>query len=76
MERFKNILVGVDLSEADRFVSDKLAAPSEAAVHRALWLAKANSARVHFMYAVDSSTIQLPANEQELPETFPTEQRS
>ncbi len=35
MERFRNILVGVDLSEADRSGSDKLAAPSEAAVPRA-----------------------------------------
>lgn len=71
MKRFKNILVGVDLSETDRFVSDKLPVPSEAAVQRAMWLAKANSARVVFMYALDPSAIQLPADEQDLPKTFP-----
>jgi universal stress protein E len=68
MERFKNILVGVDLSEADRFVSDRLAAPSMAAVHRAMWLAKANSARVCFMYALDSSTMQPTGDQQQIPE--------
>lgn len=65
MQRFKNILVGVDLSEADRLVSDTIAAPSEAAVQRAMWLAKANSARAVFMYAIDASSIQIPADNQE-----------
>ena len=58
MERFKNILVGVDLSEADRFVSDKLGDPSEAAVQRALWLAKANSARVHCRMTAHQSVLR------------------
>lgn len=55
MQRFKNILVGVDLSQADRFVSRELPPPSVEAVERALWLAKRNSARLTFFYALDVS---------------------
>lgn len=55
MRRFKNILVGVDLSHGDRFVSDELPPPSVEAIERALWLAKLNSARVTFLYALDVS---------------------
>jgi len=55
MRRFKNILVGVDLSQADRFVSSELPPPSVEAVERALWLAKRNSARLTFFYALDVS---------------------
>ncbi len=61
MQRFKNILVGVDLSEDDRFVSDCPAPPSEAAIERAIWLAKANSARLLFMHVMDTSSIVMPA---------------
>ena len=61
MHRFKNILVGVDLSEDDRFVSPCPAPPSEAAIERAILLAKANSARLLFMYVLDSSSIVIPA---------------
>lgn len=55
MQRFKNILVGVDLSQTDRFVSSELPPPSVEAVERALWLAKQNSARLTFFYALDVS---------------------
>ena len=55
MRRFKNILVGVDLSQADRFVSSGLPPPSLEAVERAVWLAKRNSARLTFFYAIDVS---------------------
>lgn len=55
MRRFKHILVGVDLSQADRFVSTELPPPSVEAVERALWLAKHNSARLTFFYALDVS---------------------
>jgi universal stress protein E len=55
MRRFKNILVGVDLSQADRFVASELPLPSVEAVERALWLAKRNSARLTFFYALDVS---------------------
>ncbi len=60
MHRFKHILVGVDLSEDDRFVSERPAPPSEAAIQRAVSLAKANSARVLFMHVLDSSSIVIP----------------
>lgn len=55
MRRFKNILVGVDLSQGDWFVSSELPAPSAEVVERALWLAKINSARLTFMYSLDVS---------------------
>ncbi len=55
MRRFQNILVAVDLSEGDRLVSDVLSAPTEAAIDRALWLAKLNSARIHFFSSLDVS---------------------
>jgi universal stress protein E len=71
VERFKNILVGVDISELDQFVSDKPAGPSQAAIDRAIWLAKANQARLVFMYVLDKSTIQIPADQKKLPLTFP-----
>ena len=55
MQRFKNILVGVDLSQGDRFVSTELPPPTVEAVERALWLAKLNAAHVTFFYAIDVS---------------------
>ncbi|GMU33322.1 MAG: hypothetical protein AMXMBFR20_11940 [Planctomycetia bacterium] len=55
MRDFKNILVGVDLSQGDHFVSDELPPPSIEAIERALWLAKLNSARLRFFYALDVS---------------------
>ena len=55
MQRFKNIVVGVDLSQTDRFVSDELPPPSVEAVERALWLAKRNSARLTFFFSLDIS---------------------
>jgi len=55
MKRFKNIVVGVDLSQGDRFVTSELPPPSVEAVERALWLARLNSARLLFFYALDVS---------------------
>jgi len=55
MKRFKNILVGVDLSSADRAVSSELAATTVVAIDRALKLAKRNSARVTLSFALDVS---------------------
>ena len=66
MKRFKNILVGVDLSEGDRYVSENLAAPTTEAIRRALWLAKTNSANVLFLFTLDSSTIQMSARQDNL----------
>lgn len=55
MPRFRNILVGVDLSQPNRFVSSALPPPGVEAVERAMWLAKRNSARLTFFYALDVS---------------------
>lgn len=55
MRRFQNILVGVDVSQGDRLVSSDLSPPTVEAIDRALWLAKMNSARVTFFYALDVS---------------------
>lgn len=56
MRRFKNILVGVDLSFEDGVVSDSLPPPTIEAVERAIWLARLNSARITFFHALDVST--------------------
>lgn len=53
MNRFQNVLVGVDLSCGDLFVSDKPNPPSQEAIQRALWLAKNTQARLKFFTAVD-----------------------
>ena len=53
VKQFKKILVGVDLSDGDRIVGDELSPPSAEAVERALWLAKLNSARLQFFFALD-----------------------
>ena len=53
MKRFKNILVGVDLSQGDRLVATELPPPSAEAVKCAIWLAKLNSARLQFFFALD-----------------------
>ncbi|QDU89008.1 Universal stress protein E [Pirellulimonas nuda] len=55
MRRFQNILVAVDLSQADRLVSDVLPLPTEEAIERALWLAKLNAGRLHFFSSLDVS---------------------
>lgn len=39
MQRFRNILVGVDLSSADRLAEVELTPPSREALRRAIWLA-------------------------------------
>ena len=55
MKRFKNILVGVDLSWGDHFLAEELSAPNAEAVRQALWLAKLNSASVSFCTSLDLS---------------------
>ena len=55
MKRFKNILVGVDLSKGDALVSKELAAPSRGAFARALWLAKLNAASLLLFSTLDVS---------------------
>jgi universal stress protein E len=52
MKRFRNILVGVDLSDGDRYVAAQLSAATRSAVDRALWLAERSGARITFMSVV------------------------
>lgn len=55
MQRFRNILVGVDLSRADRRAASELTAPTQEAVNSAIWLAGQNSAELTLFSALDIS---------------------
>lgn len=55
MQGFRNILVGVDLSHADRLVSSELGPPTQEAVRRAIWLAGQLSSDLTFFSALDIS---------------------
>jgi universal stress protein E len=55
MQRFRNILVGVDLSHADHLADAELNPPTQEAVNRALWLAEQLSAELTFFSAIDVS---------------------
>lgn len=46
MQRFQNILVGVDLSDSERLVTPELSPSSKAAVDQAIWLAKQTGAKL------------------------------
>lgn len=49
MERFQNILVGVDLCDGQCLIDIELSASTRAAIDKALWLAARTSARVTFL---------------------------
>jgi universal stress protein E len=53
MQRFQNILVGVDLSSGDRFAADELSESTQEAIYQALQLASALQAKLTFFTAVD-----------------------
>ncbi|MFQ5731698.1 MAG: universal stress protein [Planctomycetaceae bacterium] len=55
MQQFRRILVGVDLSSADRLAVADLGPPTREAVRRAVWLAKHLSAELTFFTALDVS---------------------
>ena len=55
MQRFENILVGVDLSRKDRLVGKKLNRHASRAYESALNLAELSDARLHFLYALEVS---------------------
>lgn len=55
MQQFRKILVGVDLSSADRLAAEHLGAPTQEAVNRALWLAGHLSAELTFCAVLDVS---------------------
>ena len=72
MKRFKNILVGVDLSSGDLLVTNDLPPPTQEAVDRALWLAQQNGAALTFFHSLDVSprTQQLIAEAPEMPRPY------
>ena len=49
MDRFQNILVGVDLCDGQSLIDIELSASTRAAIDKALWLAARTSARVTFL---------------------------
>lgn len=53
MQKFENILVGVDLSSGDRFAADELSEATQEAIHQALQLGSALHAKLTFFAAVD-----------------------
>ena len=53
MLRFQNILVGVDLLQADQAGSATFSPPVEEAIKHGLWLAEKNSAAITFFSAVE-----------------------
>ncbi len=55
MTRIKNILVGIDLSQADRLVASEISAANRHALDKALWLAKHASAKLTFISALELS---------------------
>ncbi len=64
MQRFKKILVGIDLAEGDRFVSERLATSTQNAIDAARWLAKSNSAELCFIYVLPPRAEQLSYDRQ------------
>lgn len=52
MQNFKRILVGIDLSDDERFVADEVAASTRAAVDKAIWLARQTSGNITFLSTV------------------------
>ncbi len=54
MQRFRKILVGVDLATSNRLVCSEPYGPSAEAVRRAIWLAELTQAHVSFLYSLDA----------------------
>jgi universal stress protein E len=55
MQRFRNTLVGVDLSSGDRLATTELGAPTREAIERATWLAEQTQAELTFFSAIEIS---------------------
>jgi len=55
MQRFRNIVVGIDLSRADRLAASELNPPTQEAVTRAIWMASRLSAELTFFAVLDVS---------------------
>ncbi len=69
MQSFRKILVGVDLSHADRIAADELNPPTVAAVRRAILLAGHLGAEITFFAVLDLSAqaLELIEQDDELP---------
>jgi universal stress protein E len=55
MQRFRNILVGIDLSSADHLAEFELTPPNQEALRRAIWLAAHTEGRLTIYSALDIS---------------------
>jgi universal stress protein E len=55
MQRFRNILVGIDLSSAEHLAQFELTPPNEEALRRAIWLAAHTRGRLTVFSALDIS---------------------
>lgn len=60
MERFRKILVAVDLSDSDRIISPELASSCRAAIDQAIWLAKQSGGKLTF-FAVLPACLDIEA---------------
>jgi universal stress protein E len=65
MQRFRNILVGVDLASGDRLAATDLGASTREAINRGIWLAGEASAELTFFAAVDLSAHTLDLLDEE-----------
>ncbi len=52
MQRFRNILVGVDLAEGDRLVAHELTSATREAIYQSIWLAAQTGAKLTFSTAL------------------------
>ena len=50
-------MIGVDLANGDTLVSNEVVPPTKEAVVRAVWLAKANSARLLFFHVLPPANL-------------------
>ncbi len=55
MQRFHNILVGVDLEHSDRLAASELNPPTREAINRAIWVAEQTRAQLTFFSAIELS---------------------
>ena len=66
MQRFRNILVGIDLANADHLADFELSPPNEEALRRAIWLAAHTRGRLTIFSVLDISEPARVVLQQEL----------
>ncbi len=69
MQRFRNILVGIDLANADHLAEFELTPPNEEALRRAIWLAAHTGGRLTIFAALDIAEPARTMLQQELEHT-------